>query len=123
MKTLSAKLGIMFLAAGLTLCCGIAWGADWKELVEATTGVFQYDAQTVSSSPQGFVKVWIYNTTKREASHIEFNCRGKSYHVLDVVQYDQAFQITNRSNYYDNPTWLNIPPGSVPEALQKIVCR
>jgi len=123
MKTLSAKLGIMFLAAGLTLCCGTVWAADWREFAEATTGVFQYDAQSVSSSPQGFVKVWIYNATKREASHIELNCKEKRYHVLDVVQYNQAFNITNRSNYYDNTTWLNISPGSVPEALQKIVCR
>ena len=123
MKTLSAKLGIMFLAAGLTLCCGTVWAADWREFAEATTGVFQYDAQSVSSSPQGFVKVWICNATKREASHIELNCKEKRYHVLDVVQYNQAFNITNRSNYYDNTTWLNISPGSVPEALQKIVCR
>jgi hypothetical protein len=123
MKTLSAKLGIIFIAAGFTLCCGTVSAADWREFAEATTGVFQYDAQSVSSSPQGFVKVWIYNTTKREASHIELNCKGRSYHVLDVAQYDQAFQITSRSNYYDNPTWLNVTPGSVPEALQKIVCR
>jgi hypothetical protein len=123
MKTLSAKLGIMVLAVGFTLCCGIAWGADWKELAETTTGVFEYDAQSVSSSPQGFVKVWIYNATKREGSFIEINCKAKSYHVLDVVQYDQDRRVTNRNDYYDNPTWTNISTGSIPEALQKIVCR
>jgi hypothetical protein len=123
MKTLSAKLGIMVLAVGFTLCCGIAWGADWKELAETTTGVFEYDAQSVSSSPQGFVKVWIYNATKREGSFIEINCKAKSYHVLDVVQYDQDRRVTNRNDYYENPTWTNISPGSIPEALQKIVCR
>ena len=123
MKTLLAELGIMFLVVGFTLCCSIAWGADWKELAEATTGVFEYDAQSVSSSPQGFVKAWIYNATRREASHIEINCKGKSYHVLDVVQYDQSERITNRSDYYENPTWSTISPRSVPEALQRIVCR
>jgi hypothetical protein len=123
MKTLLSKLGIMFLAAGLTLCCGTVWAADWKELVEATTGAFQYDAQSVSSSPQGFVKAWIYNATKREGSFIEINCKEKRYHVLDVVQYDQDRRVTSRNDYYDNTTWLNISPGSVPEALQKIVCR
>jgi hypothetical protein len=123
MKTLSAKLGIMVLAVGFTLCCGIAWGADWKELAETTTGVFEYDAQSVSSSPQGFVKVWIYNATKREGSFIEINCKAKSYHVLDVVQYDQDRRVTNRNDYYENPTWTNISTGSIPEALQKIVCR
>ena len=123
MNSLSAKLGVILLVMGLTLCCANGWGADWKEFAEATTGVFKYDAQSMSSSPQGFVKVWIYNATKRESSLIEFNCRGKSYHVLDVVEYDEARRITNRYNYYDNPTWLNISPGSVPEALQKIVCR
>ena len=123
MKTLSAKVGIMLLVVGFTLCCGIAWGADWKELAEATTGVFEYDAQSVSSSPQGFVKAWIYNATKREGSLIEINCKEKRYHVLDVVQYDKDRRVTNRNDYYDNPTWTNITPGSIPEALQKSVCR
>ena len=123
MRTLSAKLGIMLLVVGLTLCCGIVWGADWRELAEATTGVFQYDAQSVSPSPQGIVKVWIYNATRREGSLIEINCKEKRYHVLDVVQYDQDRRVTNRSNYYDNPTWLTVSPGSIPEALQKMVCR
>jgi len=123
MNTFSAKLGFILLAMGLTLCCANGWAADWKEFAEATTGIFRYDTQSMSSSPQGFVKVWIYNATKRESSFIEFNCRGKSYHVLDVVEYDEARRIKNRDNYYDNPTWSNISPGSVPEALQKIVCR
>jgi hypothetical protein len=123
MKTLSAQLGVILLVMGLTLSCGTVWGADWKEFAEATTGIFQYDAQSISSSPQGYLKVWIYNATKRESSLVEFNCGGKVYHVLDVVEYDQARLIKNRSNYYDNPTWSNISPGSVPEALQKIVCR
>ena len=113
----------MLLTVGFTLCCGIAWGADWKELAEATTGLFQYDAQSVSSSPQGVVKVWIYNATKREGSFIEINCKGASYHVLDVVQYDQDRRVTSRNDYYDNTTWLTISPRSVPEALQRIVCR
>jgi hypothetical protein len=123
MGRLSAKLGITVLVVGLTLCCSIVWAADWKELVEATTGIFQYDAQSVSTSPQGFVKAWIYNTTKREGSFIEINCKEKRYHVLDVVQYDEARRVTNRSDYYDNTTWLNVSPGSIPEALQKMVCR
>ena len=124
MKTLSTKPGvILLLVLGLTLCCGTVWSADWKEFAEATTGIFQYDAQSISSSPQGFVKVWIYNATKREGSLIEFNCGGKAYHVLDVVEYDEARRIKNRYDYYDNSTWSNISPGSVPEALQRIVCR
>lgn len=123
MGRLSAKLGITVLVVGLTLCWGVVWAADWKELVEATTGIFQYDAQSVSTSPQGFAKAWVYNTTKREGSFIEINCKEKRYHVLDVVQYDEARRVTNRSDYYDNTTWLNVSPGSIPEALQKIVCR
>ena len=123
MKIWSAKLGVVIFVVGFTLCCSIVWAADWKELVEATTGVFQYDAQSVSTSPQGFVKAWIYNATKREGSFIEINCKDKRYHVLDVVQYDEARRVTNRSDYYDNTTWLNVSPGSIPEALQKIVCR
>ena len=123
MKSLRSQWGVIFVMMGLILCSGTAWGAEWKELAEATTGIFQYDAASIRTSPEGFIRVWIYNAIKRETHLVELNCRGRGYRVLDVTEYDPSGRISGRQDYYDNPTWLNIPPRSVVESLQKIVCR
>ncbi len=123
MKSLSAKLGVILLGVGLTICSAKAWGAaDWKEFAEATTGVFRYDAASISSPSEGLVRVWIHNVTKNETNLVEFKCKDRSYQVLDAVQWDEAYRIKSRELYYDNPNWLKISPRSVPEALYKIVC-
>jgi hypothetical protein len=123
MKSLAVKLGVSLLVLGLTFCSTEAWSAEWKELAEATTGIFQYDAASISSSSQGLVRVWIHNASKRETSLVEFNCKGGIYRVLDVAEYDEASRIKAREDYYDNPYWLSVTPKSVPESLQKVVCR
>ncbi len=124
MKSLFAKAGVAVLVVGLTICSSMAWGADWKEFAEATTGVFLYDAASIHSPSQGLVRVWINNRTKNESDLVEFNCTDRTYQVLDVVQWNEARQIKSRESYYDNakPNWLQISPGSVPESLCKIVC-
>lgn len=122
MKSLSAKLGVVLLVMGVTVCYAEVWGADWKEFAEATTGIYGYDTESISSPSEGLVRAWIHNTTKRETSLIEFNCKGGGYRVLDVIEYDEALRIKGRYNYYDNPTWLNISPKSVPELLYTILC-
>lgn len=122
MKSLSAKLGVIVLVMGLTICYAEVWGADWKEFAKATTGIFHYDAESIRSASEGFVRVWIHNSTKHETGLIEFNCKGGSYRVMDLLEYDEARRIKDRHDYYDNPGWLDIPPGSVPEILHIIVC-
>lgn len=124
MKSLFAKLVLIFILLGLTICYGKAQAAQWKEFVIATSGVFQFDEASISSTPEGFVRVWIYNVTKRETNLVEFDCKKRSYHVLDVIQYDEANRIKSRETYYDNPThnWYDIAPNSVPEPLSEIVC-
>jgi hypothetical protein len=124
MKSLFAKLVVIFIIVGLTYSYGKAEAEDWKEFAEATTGIFQYDAASKGLTPEGYVRVWMYNVTKRESNLVEFNCKEKTYHVLDVIQYDEARQIKNRETYYDNPThnWYDISPKSVPEALYEIAC-
>jgi hypothetical protein len=125
MKLSLSKLAVIFLVMGLTICCASAWGADWREFAEATTGIFHYDAASINSTPEGFVGVWVHNVTKRETNLVEFDCEGVSYHVLDVVQYDEAGHIKSRETYYDNPThdWYEISEKSVPQSLYGIVCR
>ena len=123
MKSLLTKWGVMLLMAGLILCSGNTWGAEWKELAEATTGIFQYDTASIRTSPEGFIRVWIHNVIKRETNLVELNCRDRGYRVLDVTEYDPSGRISGRHDYYDNPTWLNIAPRSVVESLHKIVCR
>ena len=124
MKSLFTKLVFILIVLGLTICYGNARAAEWKEFAEATSGIFHYDAASISSTPGGFVRVWIYNVTKQETNLVEFNCKKRSYHVLDVIQYNEARGIKSRETYYDNPThdWYDISPKSVPEALSEIVC-
>jgi hypothetical protein len=124
MKSLSVKAVIILLALGFAIWSGKAWAAEWKEFVEATTGVFDYDAADISSPSKGFVRVWIHNVTKKETSHVEINCKDRTYRVLDVIQYDEARRIKSRDTYYNHPapTWYSIAPKSVVEPLQSIVC-
>jgi hypothetical protein len=124
MKSLFAERVVIFIVLGLTICYGKTWAAEWKEFAEATTGVMHYDASSISSTPEGFVRVWIYDMTKQETTLVELNCKERSYHVLDVIQYDEAKRIKSRETYYDNPTskWYDISPKSISEPLSKIVC-
>ena len=124
MKSLSTWVGVFFLAAGLIICSSGGWGSDWQEFAEATTGVFRYDAASMSRPSEGLVRVWINNMTKNETNLIEIKCKDRNYQVLSVVQWDQAYQIKTREDYYNqpNPNWLKISPRSVPEALFEIVC-
>jgi len=125
MKSLFAKLVLILVAVGLTNFYGEAGAAEWKEFAEATTGVFRYDAASISSTPEGFVRVWIHNVTKQETNLVEINCKERTYHVLDVIQYDEAGHIKSRETYYDNPTpsWYHISQKSVPEPLYYTLCR
>jgi len=123
MRSLSAKLGVIFLVVGLTISYSTVWGADWKEFAEATTGVFHYDAASVTSPSKGLVRVWIHNVTKHETNLVEVNCMAASYRVLDVIDYDDGGRMKEREDYYDNPGWLSITPKSVLEPLHEIVCR
>jgi hypothetical protein len=125
MKSLFAKLVLILIVVGLTNFYGEARAAEWKEFAEATTGVFQYDAASISSTPEGFVRVWIHNVTEQKTNLVELNCKERTYHVLDVIQYDEANRIKSRETYYDNPThnWYGISAKSVPESLYEIVCR
>src|SRR3989304_3262885 len=112
LKSSSVKAVVILFAMGLTICYAEAWATDWKEFVEATTGVFYYDAADIRSPSKGFVRVWIHNVTKNETNLVEFNCKDRNYRVLDVIQYDEAKRIKSRDTYYDNPTftWFNIAP-------------
>ena len=122
MKLSSSKLGVIFLVMGFTICYTRAWGADWKEFAEATTGIFYYDEGSVTSTSKDFYRVWIHNTTQHETSLIEIDCKEKNYRVLDVVEYDEADRIKTRYDYYDDLSWLGIFQKTVPEPLHSILC-
>ena len=122
MKSIWAKLGVIVLVMGLTVCYAKVWGADWKEFAEATTGIFYYDQASVSSTPEGFFRIWIHNTTKHETSLIEVDCKEKNYRVLSVIEYDETDRIKNRHDNYDK-SWLDISQRTVPEPLHSILCR
>jgi hypothetical protein len=117
-----SRLAIVFLVIGLTICCTRAWGADWREFADATTGIFCYDKESVTSPTKDFFRVWIHNMTVRETSLIEIDCKEKNYRVLDVVEYDETDRIKTRYDYHDNPGWLGIFQKAVPEPLHSILC-
>jgi hypothetical protein len=122
MKSLSIRLGVMFFIIGVFFCCVEAWGADWKEFAEATTGIFYYDEGSVTSPSMDLYRVWIHNATKHETSLIEIDCKEKNYRVLDVVEYDETNRFKVRYDYYDNTGWLVISQRTVPEPLHSILC-
>ncbi len=124
MKSLFARLVLILIALELTICYGEAKAADWKQFAEATTGIFQYDAAGISSTPEGFRRVWVYNVTEQEGDLVELNCTERKYHALDIIRYAEDNSIKSRESYYDNPVhkWFEIPPKAVLESLYKIVC-
>jgi hypothetical protein len=122
MKPLSMKWAVILVVVGLILYQAKAWGADWKEFAEATTGIFYYDAADVSSPSDGIFRVWVHNVTKHETMSIDINCKGKDYRVLDVIRYDEAGRIKDRELYYDNTAWQGITQRSIPEPLHSILC-
>ena len=124
MKSLSVKLAVILLVMGLIICYTAALAAEWKEFAKATTGDFHYDAASISYPSEGLLRVWIHNGAKKETNLVEINCKDKSYHVLDVIQYDQAKRVKSRETYYDNPrhNWYNISPKSVVEPLHLFLC-
>ena len=121
MKSISVKFGVILLMAGLTICQTQVWGADWKEFAKATTGFFYYDKASVNSTPEGFLRVWVHNTTKHETSLIEIDCKEKNYRVLSFIEYDETGGIKNRHDNYEK-SWLDISQKMVPEPLHSILC-
>jgi hypothetical protein len=118
-----AKLGVFVFVAGLIFCSTSGWGADWKQFAEATTGIFRYDAASVSRPSQGLVRVWINNMTKNQTNQVELNCKDQMYHVLDVVQWDENYRVKRHEHFHDTPPdWKKISPRAVPEALSRVVC-
>jgi len=61
----------------LTISYSNAWGADWKEFADATTGTFYYDAAGIRSPSAGTARVWIHNVTQHETSLIEFTAEAE----------------------------------------------
>ena len=118
MKTLFARSGAILLIVGFTVCSSRVFSADWKEFAEATTGIFRYDAASISSPSEGLVRVWINNMTKNETNLVELKCKGNDYRVLSFVQWDEAYRVKGRQDYPD-ADWLKISSGSVPEVLCK----
>ncbi len=123
MKPFSPTLLAIFLAAVIVTMATEARSADWRQFAEATTGVFDYDAASVTSSSEGIVRAWIHNVNKHETMMVELNCMGGDYRVLDRVEYDETGNMKSRSDNYGNPDWLKIVPKSVAESLQNVVCR
>ena len=90
MKSLWIRLVLILFVIGLSMGDGKGWATDWKQFAEATTGVFRYDAASISSPSGGLVRVWINNMTKNETNLVELNCKERTYKVQGESFTDQV---------------------------------
>lgn len=138
MKSLLVKLGVILLgliAFGHTE----VWGADW-ELLEKIEDIKSHHDKKDATSPPKIVKVWIkqvYNQKDRNIlitlvgpryenlsysiSSLEFDCGGKLTRFLTTTKFSESGDLLGLENPPDQ--WESIPPNSMFDALDKIVCK
>jgi len=90
MKSSWTQLGVILLLAGTDDLVFERMGADWKELPMRRPGTFYYDAASIRSPSAGLRGCGSTMSLNTKQVLIEFNCRGGSYRVLDLVEYDEA---------------------------------
>ena len=140
MKSLSVKLGVIFLLIGLTIF-GHAevWGEDWRLYGQDSIASYYYDAEKIIRPSKNIVRVWgkvIY--TREGASGLatrlgegfrtlnfsidlsEFNCVKREYKEL------QRTFFSHRATYLGEQSDLSggyVNQGSIQKKLHRIVCK
>jgi hypothetical protein len=140
MKSLSVKLGVILIGLVIFSCAEV-WGADWRYYAKSEWGDYYYDAETVDRLPNNTVRVWtkeissqkrvvnIVSKLGKEFSDLgyinilyEVDCIGKKRCTLSAVYYSKSkSMIFDTGNERDE--WKIIVPGSMGEALFKIICK
>ena len=137
MKSLSVKLGVIFLFIGLIIFSNIeVWGADWKLIEDSKTSSsdsnYYIDMKSIKMTSEGKVRFLILTvflppgTTKptiEEAikqgrtDYIELDCPKKRYRsVKSEKEEREGF------NPIHPIRWYNIEPDSVYEKMGEVVC-
>jgi len=136
-KSLSAKLGVMFFIIGLTIFTyAEVWGADWKLIggSKASYGDSAYyidmkSIKMISEAkvrfliltvflPPGKTKPSIEEARKQGSTdYIELDCSEKKYRSVKSERESREGYTPFRPIY-----WHNIEPDSVYEKMGEVVC-
>lgn len=137
MKSLSAKVGVIFFGIGLILFGNLeAWGADWKliEDSKAPYGDSNYyiDMKSIKMISEGKVRFLILTVflppgktkpsieeARKQGStdYIELDCSEKKYRSVKSERESREGYTPFRPIY-----WHNIEPDSVYEKIGEVVC-
>jgi hypothetical protein len=137
MKSLSAKVGVIFFGIGLILFGNLeAWGADWKliEDSKASYGDSNYyiDMKSIKMISEGKVRFLILTVflppgktkpsieeARKQGStdYIELDCSEKKYRSVKSERESREGYTPFRPIY-----WHNIEPDSVYEKIGEVVC-
>ncbi len=102
-----------------------AEGASWKYFFFSKDNkiTYYYDSESLTFPSPGNIRAWIkqvdeYGEYKK--SHVELNCRDKTYAFLAIISYTKENRVKYGSTY--SPKWESFPAGSVLNFLNTILC-
>ena len=140
MKSLSVRLGVIFLVIGLAIFTyAEVWGVNWENYGTDEEGSYFYDTESLDRLSKKIVRVWVQSVyTEKGISHwvegggkefqnldfsliwSELNCAERSIRYLRIVFYSK-----NGEKYYpiDNDEWHFFAPDSMIGILSKELCK
>jgi hypothetical protein len=142
MKSLSIKLGIIFIGLVIFGCAGKR-APNWRLFAEtqADIGVIYYDAANTTHPSKHIVRTWVRLVYSNQGVALqvkelgkryedlsytlilwELNCVGQKNRVLQSTSYSRDAKIIS-SNLSQQTEWSSINPGSIGEILYKTVCK
>ena len=142
MKSLSIKLGIVFIGIVISGCAGKR-AADWRLFAEtqADIGVSYYDAGNITHPSKHIVRTWIklvyykdgvalqvkelgkrYEDLSYTLNLLEVDCAAKKQRVLQSTSHSKDGNVIS-SNQSRGAEWSPINPGSIGEVLYRTVCK
>ncbi len=113
-------------------------GADWKFLEENDKGKFFYDGESLVTSSEQTIGVWlkvIYSAKFKEQEGLkdlhhtlgfwEIHCRDKMIRLLLSSHFSEERheEVLSTPRVFKTPDWEPIPPDTVLDALQMIICK
>lgn len=82
MKSLSVRLGVIFLFIGLTIFTyAEGWGTDWKFIDMFFTRKFFYDTESIAHPSKNIVRVWVKTIYSEEATNFRLKQWGKNTRI------------------------------------------
>jgi len=125
-ESLAGKFSVVLIGIWVFFSgCINAEGASWKYFFFSKDNkiAYYYDAESLTFPSPGNIRAWIkqvdeYDEYKK--SHVELNCREKTYTFLAIISYTKEDRVKYGSTY--SPNWESFPAGSVLNFLNTILC-